>query len=165
MAALGVQHAMRMSHIVTYGCPALQHFSTLSHKRHDFLGGGGRDIEHKMCASSLSTTFVSSICILRITGRGTTKNVYWTSYKVAHIIVRFKMDFKSSRQIFEKYWNIKFHENTSSGSRVVPCRRTYRHCNARIRFFAILRTRIERKTSCVKFDGADLSDNRNTLTH
>ena len=29
-----------------------------------------------------------------------------------------------SRQIFERYSNTKFHENTSSGFRVVPCRRT-----------------------------------------
>jgi len=27
-----------------------------------------------------------------------------------------------SRQYFEKYPNIKFHKNSSSGSRVVPCR-------------------------------------------
>jgi len=26
-----------------------------------------------------------------------------------------------TRQIFEKYPNIKFHENSSGGSRVVPC--------------------------------------------
>jgi len=31
---------------------------------------------------------------------------------------------KFSRQIFEKYSSIKFHENPSSNSRVVPCRRT-----------------------------------------
>jgi len=29
-----------------------------------------------------------------------------------------------SRHIFEKYSNIKFYENPSSGSRVVPCGRT-----------------------------------------
>jgi hypothetical protein len=36
--ALGIQHAMRMRHIVfSYvACPALQYFSTLSHKRRDF---------------------------------------------------------------------------------------------------------------------------------
>ena len=28
------------------------------------------------------------------------------------------------RKIFEKYLNIKFHSNPSSGSRVVPCGRT-----------------------------------------
>jgi len=32
-----------------------------------------------------------------------------------------------SRQIFEKSSNIKFHENPSSGSRVVPCGRKDRH--------------------------------------
>jgi len=32
-----------------------------------------------------------------------------------------------SRHIFEKYPHIKFHENSSSGSRVVPCGRTDTH--------------------------------------
>jgi len=34
------------------------------------------------------------------------------------------MKLEISRQIFEKYSNIKFHENPSSGSRVVPCGQT-----------------------------------------
>ena len=34
------------------------------------------------------------------------------------------MQLEFSRQFFEKYSNIKFHENPSSGSRVVPCGRT-----------------------------------------
>jgi len=34
--ALGIQHAMCMHHIIICGCPALQHFSTSSHKRHSF---------------------------------------------------------------------------------------------------------------------------------
>jgi len=33
--ALGIQHAMSMLHIVIVACQALQHFSILSHKRHD----------------------------------------------------------------------------------------------------------------------------------
>jgi len=33
-------------------------------------------------------------------------------------------------QIFEKYSNIKFHENPSIGSRVVPCGQTDRHDEA-----------------------------------
>jgi len=33
---LVIQHAMRMRHIVICGLPALQYFSTLSHKRYDF---------------------------------------------------------------------------------------------------------------------------------
>jgi len=36
------------------------------------------------------------------------------------------MKLEFSRQIFEKYSNIKFHENSSSGSRVVPRGRTDR---------------------------------------
>ena len=34
------------------------------------------------------------------------------------------MKLEFSRQIFEKYSNIKFHENPSSGSRVIPSGRT-----------------------------------------
>ena len=34
--ALGIQHAMRMSHIVVCGLSRLQYFSTLSQERHGF---------------------------------------------------------------------------------------------------------------------------------
>ena len=40
------------------------------------------------------------------------------------------MKLEFSRQSFEKYLNIKFHENQSSGIRVVPCGRTDRHDEA-----------------------------------
>ena len=39
-------------------CPALQYFSTLSHKGYDFRGG---IIEHKICFDFLLTTFVRNI--------------------------------------------------------------------------------------------------------
>ena len=39
-----------------------------------------------------------------------------------------------SLQIFGKYSNIKFHENKSGGSRIVPCGRTERHDEANSRF-------------------------------
>jgi len=39
-----------------------------------------------------------------------------------------------SRQIFEKASNIIFHENTSSGSRILPCGRTDGHDVANSRF-------------------------------
>jgi hypothetical protein len=42
------------------------------------------------------------------------------------------MKLEFSRQIFEKSPNIKFHENPSSGSRVVPCGRTDRQKNKKI---------------------------------
>jgi hypothetical protein len=37
------------------------------------------------------------------------------------------MKFEFCRQIFERCSYIKFHENPSSGSRVVPCGQTDRH--------------------------------------
>ena len=40
-----------------------------------------------------------------------------------------------SRQIFEKYSNVKFHENPSNGSRIFPCGRTDRHNEAKNSFF------------------------------
>ena len=46
-----------LSHV---DCPALQYFSTLSHKGHDFRGGG-KVIEQKMCVLIFSTISVSNI--------------------------------------------------------------------------------------------------------
>ena len=46
--------------------------------------------------------------------------------------VLMKLEF--SRQAFEKYSNIKFHENPSSWNRVVPCERTDGQDEANSRF-------------------------------
>ena len=53
-------------------------------------------------------------------------NVLMSSHKVLVIIVRFLTKFEPSRQISEKYSNIKFHKNASSQTRIVPCGRTER---------------------------------------
>jgi len=55
------------------------------------------------------------------------------------------MTLELNRTIFEKYSNIKFHENLSTGSRVVPCGQTDGRTDGRtditkLRHFAILRT-------------------------
>jgi len=44
------------------------------------------------------------------------------------------MKFEFSEQIFEQSSNIKFHENLSSGSRIVPCGETDGHDEANSRF-------------------------------
>jgi len=44
------------------------------------------------------------------------------------------MKLEFSRQIFEKSSNIKFHEDSSNGSRVVSCGQTDRHDEANGRF-------------------------------
>jgi hypothetical protein len=54
--ALVIQHIKRMRCVIlsSVASPALQYFSTLSHKRHDFGGGGGGEIiEYKMCCDLL----------------------------------------------------------------------------------------------------------------
>ena len=53
------------------------------------------------------------------------------------------MEREFAGQIFEKYSNIKFPENPSSGNRVVPCRRTDREDEANIRFWKISQTRLK----------------------
>jgi len=59
------------------------------------------------------------------------KNVYRASCKVPVILVRFQS--LNFFQDFEKCSDIKFHENPSSRSRLVPCGPTDRHDEANSR--------------------------------
>jgi len=54
------------------------------------------------------------------------------------------MKFEFYQQIFEKYSNMQFNKNPSSGSRVLTCGQMERHDEASSHFFAILRTRLKR---------------------
>ena len=53
------------------------------------------------------------------------RNVYWSSCKVPVILLQISMKLELSQQIFIKFLNIKFHENPSSGSRVVAFQIVY----------------------------------------
>jgi hypothetical protein len=87
-----------------------------------------------MCVLIFSTTFVLHIF-------HSEKNSARYCHKFTQVFpkntrypcqILIKLEF--SRQIFEKYSNIKFGENPSNGSRVVPCGRKDRHDEANSRF-------------------------------
>ena len=132
--ALVIQHAERMCPIILSFVTCLVHtyVSTLSHKGYDFLLKK-KVTEYKMCVLIFSTTFIWNFLIL---GRAEwydhkyTRFFIWSTRYSCQILK--KLEF--SRQILEKYWNIKFHENPSRGSRDVPRGRTDRHdeVNSRI---------------------------------
>jgi len=93
---------------------------------HYFINGTifEKVIEHKMCDSSFYTTFVRSIFHCK-------KNL--TKYDRNCILVLMQsplyscpilMELEFSQQSIGKYLNLKFDENSSHGSRVVPCGRT-----------------------------------------
>ena len=68
------------------------------------------------CVLIFSTTFVWTLLIARRIPRDITVNVQRSSHSCQILM---KLEF--CRQIFEKSWNVKFHENLSSKSRPVPC--------------------------------------------
>jgi hypothetical protein len=99
-------------------CLTLQFLSTLSHKRH---------------ASFFPTIFVWNVSLQE------EMSEMWPKMSTGfHVKYQsFLSDFNGnefSEQIFDKYWNIKFHENPFSGSRVVPHGRVDRYDQAHCRF-------------------------------
>ena len=81
----------------------------------------------KMCVPIFSTTFISNVSHSK-------KNRARYDYRCAQVFMQstyhscptlIKLEFPP--QIFEKYSNIKFHENPFSVNRVVPCAWTDGH--------------------------------------
>jgi hypothetical protein len=79
-----------------------------------------------MCIFILSTSFVRNV---------SHSNKNWAKYDEKYILFfmystrysrQILMTLQFSQQIFEKYWNVKIHENLSSWSRVAPCAQTVR---------------------------------------
>ena len=90
-----------ISSTMTY--PALLHFSTLFHERHDFRK---EVIERRMFRFHL-LLLSATLLILRRTQRDMVINVHWSSCKVPVILAKLAF----YRQILEKYSNIKCYEN------------------------------------------------------
>jgi len=95
--ALGIQHATRMRNIVI--CPAVQYFSTLSHKRHGFRG---EKLLNTKCILISSTAFVWNISHSEKKGARCDKPSISVFTRSARYSCPILMKLKYSRQIFEK---------------------------------------------------------------
>jgi len=93
-------------------CPALQYFFF----PHYLITG-------TISVSIFSITFVWNISYSKNWVRYDQKRILVFTWSTRHSR-QILMQLKFSRQVFEKYATTKFHENPSSGSRVVPCGET-----------------------------------------
>ena len=117
-AALVIQHAMCMCHITICGLTYSTIFFHISHKQHNFRK---KVIQYKMCVSISSTNFTWDVCHSK-----KKMSAIWSKMSSGlHVkYPLFLSDFNETWIFltdFEKYTNIKFHGNPSSGSRVISC--------------------------------------------
>ena len=130
-ATLGIQHAMRLRHIAICG-PALQYFSTLSHKWHDLKK---KFIEHKMYVLIFSTTFLWNISHSKKNWARYDQNFIlvftWSTRYSCPILIKFGF----YRQFFPKNIQILNFMKIRSWEPTVPCRQTWRSL---LSLFAIL---------------------------
>jgi hypothetical protein len=105
-------------YIVICGLSGCSIFSTLSHKWHDFRK---KLLNIKYMFWFFYTSFVRNLShSKKNSARCYHKRTYvflWSTHYSCQIL----MQLEFPREIFEKSSNIKFHENPSGGSRVVPC--------------------------------------------
>jgi len=129
--ALVTLHSVRMRHIFVCGLSGSSKFFHISHQQHDIRKNVAG---YKMRVLTFSTTFVWNISHSKKNrARYDQKYVLvlmWSTLYSSQILM--KLEF--SWHIFEKYSNIKFHENLSSDIRVVPCGQTDGHGEANSRF-------------------------------
>ena len=84
--------------------------------------------KNKMCVLIFSTTLSETFFVLRRNERDMIENICWFEIQSPDFFfLQILMKTEFSQQIFEKYSNVKFHEDPCSGSRVVPSGRTDRH--------------------------------------
>jgi hypothetical protein len=113
---------MRMRHIVICG---LLRSTKIFH--HYLINGMIFEIKllKIRCVFRVSLQILSEkFFILTRIEQDTIKNIYLYVCKVSFIFVLTIIKLEFYRQIFKEHSNIKFHENPSSESRVVLCRKT-----------------------------------------
>jgi hypothetical protein len=105
-------------------CPAVPHFSTLSHKWHHFWK---KVTKHTMCVLTFCTTLSETFLALRRIQQGIIVNVHRFSCNVPVIIPSHFSETWISQPLFERHSGIKFYENLSCRSQIVPHGQTHRH--------------------------------------
>jgi hypothetical protein len=126
-------------------CPNLQYFSTFSHTRRDFRK---KKLFNGKCFLIFLQFLSETFLILRRIERNTIKLYICLHVKYPLFLSDFNETSIFSKD-FEKYSNIKFHENPCSGSRAVPRDRTDGRLEGQtdmkrlISLLAILRTRLK----------------------
>ena len=136
--------------LLSVACPALPCFSTLSHKRHEFM----KQLVSIKCVLIFSTIFVWNISHSKI---NSAKYLIctWVFVSSTRYSCQISLKREFSGHIFEKYSNIKFHENPSSGRRVVPCGRRGIKTDMTKLIVEILRTRLIRISESSLTDGTN----------
>ena len=108
-----------LANLSCVACLALQLFPQISHKKQNFQK---ETLFYLNCLFwFLLQHFSETFLILMVSERGMIKKNYWSSSKIPVIIWK-KIEFLD--RFKKKHSNIKFHENPSSGSRVVSYGRT-----------------------------------------
>ena len=104
-------------------CPTLQYFSTLSQKGTIFEKEKGNGTQN-VCFDFLYKFYPKKRTVILIRIKRDIVQMHIDLHVKCPLFLLDCNKTEHSRQIFEKYSNTKFHENPSSGSRVVPCGRT-----------------------------------------
>jgi len=117
------RNALAPYYIVIGGLSACTIFFTLSHTRHCCRKNV---MEHKMCCDFLYN-FVQSVSHSKKNSRRCHKCLFIRLHVKCPLFFSDFNEICYLLNIFSKNRNIKFHENSSSGCRVVPCGQTDRN--------------------------------------